>query len=192
MKKTQLFTLLFVLVSFSILGQKTKPTTVKYMVDDNTTVMSFKKEKDFILSGKWEKYTETEDQRKYYLRDTNSYQVGISKVEQKKTPFYKKGISATEYLDKYIEVVDGFFPSDKYNFIVLEEEESVDFKYYKVIEIESNLDQNYSQEINPKFVFRTINLVGLKNGIVYDLSLFLGEFKESNMKVLLRQLFDAN
>ena len=97
-----------------------------------------------------------------------------------------------QFIDEYIAMVKSTFPSDKYEFIVLEEEGNIDYKYYKIMEIESNTSQNDSRETKPKYVFKTINLVGLKNGIVYDLSALIIDDGEPKMKVLLTQLFDSN
>ena len=185
--------LLFILTMFSFFslsGQKTKPTTVEFSAENNTTVISFIKEKDFIFSGKWEKYQETENQWKYYLRGEDSTQIGVAKRQQKKASYYKKGMQSMDFLKKYIADIEKGLSNEKtkYDFIVLDEDKNDDYKYYKVSSIESEPFINSK----PTWVFKTINLVGIKNGIVYDLSAFVKEGKESEMKSLLMQLYTDN
>lgn len=170
--------------SFSVSAQKTKPTTVKFHDENNTTVVSFKKVKDFVLLGRWEKINETVNQMKFYLKDNNSNKIGIGKLLQKKAPFYKKNMETMAFINTYIAMIEVSFSNEKteYDFMVLEETPNVDFKYYTVNSIESESN----------FHYRTINLIGVKNGIVYDLSAFINEGKEAEMKSLLMQLYNSN
>lgn len=186
----QLFFILIMYSSFSLSGQKTKPTTVEFSAENNTTVISFKKEKDFILPGKWKKYQETVDKWKFYLMSKDSIQIGVAKRQQKKAPYYKKGMQSMGFLKKYIAEIKKGFSNEKtkYDFIVLDEDKDDDYKYYKVSSIESEPFINSK----PTWIFKTMNLVGIKNGIVYDLSAFVNEGNESEMKSLLMQLYIDN
>ena len=180
----QLF-ILFIMFSFSsVSGQKTMPTTVTYSAENNTTAISFKREKDFVLPGKWEKHNETIDHTKFYLTDSDSNKIGVRKFVQKKMDFYEKNMEPQAFYTKFIEATEVTFSKEEreYDFTVLDETKNVDYKYY-IIESKSKTGTNN---------YKTINLVGVKNGIVYDLSIYVYDGNESEMKSLVLQLYNSN
>ena len=184
---------LLVFAYSSISGQKTLPTAVE--IKENTTIISYKNEKDFSIPGNWKKYNETVDAMKLYLKDSASNKIGIGKYQLKKLPGFTKGMDIQEFLARYVSLVEEGFRNEhtiKYTFSTVDTKEHTSYKYYFVSTEEIMIEHEQNQDTLWIPAFRTVNLVGVKNEIVYDLSAFTNDENESQMKAFLLELFNSN
>lgn len=185
--------ILAMFITFSSFGQKTKPIAVQFIEEDNITLISYKKGQDFELPGKWVKYTESVDQWKYYLRDTDSNAIGIAKRPQKNYQ-HQSDMTRDEFMLQYIRWRENALdkdPSGKEEFSLSDQIEQADYRFYRITG-KSTYFLNATNDTISIPAHSTINLVGVKNGLVYDLTAFEEKGNTSYLKSLLLTLFNNN
>ena len=186
--------ILAIFITFSSFGQKTKPIAVQFIEEDNITLIYYKKGQDFELPGKWVKYNESGDQWKYWLTDTDSNAIGIKKFPQKKLPIHQNDMTRDEFMLQYIkwrETALDKYPSGKEEFSLSDQIDHADYRFYRITGKSTYFLDATNDTISIP-AYSTINLVGVKNGVVYDLSAFEEKGNTSYLENLLLTLFNNN